>query len=175
MKSLILGSLLCLAGVAHASEEIAAYNAKKSSDTIIVTRDKGKVTLLLCTEVFPGLQDAKDPMAALLFMQANCSAPTAGNEDGLSTSVTANYITGNTESVVSIAQTYLNPPNGSAAGELFSTMNTYLINTYVGNPVGPNDTVVYTGTQITHDHAATPKVSTSRLTYELQAVTRLAP
>jgi hypothetical protein len=175
MKSLILMATLIAATGAHAAVEYAAYNGKDSADTVIVKRDAGKIELLLCSDVFPGSEDPSNPNAAINFAVANCSAIVPESSAGLTTDVSTNYITGGTEAVVSVSQVYENPADAAKPGELVAAISTYMINTYGGNPVGANDTLTYTGVDITHDHAATPKISTVRITYELQAVSETAP
>lgn len=170
IQALVFGFSLS-AGAAE--PEYAAYNGKNSSDTVIVIRDQGKVRLLTCYAVYPeGVEDPKAAKAVKEFAAASCSAPHDISEDGLTTRVDLNYISGNTQAVVTVSQVFKYPENSADAGELGSVVSTYSINTYANNPVGVGDTVSYTGARIVHDHGAAPRLSTARITYELVGVTR---
>ena len=153
--------------------EYAAYSGKNSASTVIVIRDKGDVQLWNCSSVFPeGVQDPASPQAVKEFAKKECGPLQTGAGVGLKTSVETSYITGHTQAVFSIAQVYQYPANSAEPGELGSVMSTFAVNTYAGNPVGANDTVAYVGAKIVHDHDATPRLSSVRITYELVAVTR---
>ena len=181
MKARFIGKILGLAALAmglqvsantaSAKPEYALYNSTSGGGTIAVLRSKGEVDLWLCDDTYvPGDKPAENEAA--VFATKHCRDVVSGTKDGVVTSVSANYITGDTTAVFSIAQMYSNPRNAAKGGEMVSVMSTYAISTWAGNPVGAADSIVYTGVEITHDHGETPRISSVRLTYELVAVTR---
>jgi len=147
-----------------AQGEIALYKQVGGNDTIAVTRNSGQVQLSWCREAyFPPANGKPAPDAAAKFAQANCyPAPV--------TSLSS--ITGGTNAVATIAQSWVHPANSAKGGEMTSALLTYKINVYPTAPVGLSDSVIYTGAAIVFDHDEVPKLETVRVTFELVAVTR---
>ena len=155
-----------------AKPEYALYNAKDGGVTIAVLREKGETDLWLCNDAYIPSEKAS-PTAAAEFALKHCKNVTSETKNGVVTSVSTNYITGDTTAVFSIAQMYSNPRNAARGGEMVSVMSTYAVSTWAGHPVGLEDSITYTGVEIVHDHGETPRISTVRISFELVAVTRV--